>query len=391
MADSHEPDRSTKASPLRVLAIDPFHGGSHRQFLRGAVKHSRHHWTLVTGKPVHWKWRMRSAPVCLTDATRKTIDTKGYPDAIFCSDMLDLPLWRGLLRDPRIQRTPAAVYFHENQWTYPQSPGARIDFHFGYTNLVTALAADACWFNSAFHRDDFLTASESFLQRMPDGKQAHQVKTLHQRCLVIPPGFDPPESPPSLRNESTVPASGAITIGWVSRWENDKRPDRFVDLLRILYDRNLDFRLVLLGARPPAACESLETIRTRYSDQILHDGYAESSEQYWEHLGSIDVVVSTADHEFFGIAICESIWAGAVPVLPNRLSYPELAPPDCLYDSLEHAATMIESLRSPDARTRMSAVCRDQIQSLQMEHTVTRLDEELCGLAAASADRVPSR
>jgi len=130
--------------PLRVLAVDPFHGGSHRAFLRAVVDHSRHHWTLLVGKPVHWKWRMRSAPLELAEAARACVEAGGYPDAILCSDMLDLPGWRGLLRDPRILTTPTAVYFHENQWTYPQSSQARVDFHFGYTNLLSALAADAC-------------------------------------------------------------------------------------------------------------------------------------------------------------------------------------------------------------------------------------------------------
>ncbi len=141
---------------LRVLAVDPFHGGSHRQFLRGVVAHSRHRWSLVVGKPVHWKWRMRSAPLELAASARQVIDADGLPDVIFCSDMLDLAQWRGIVRDRRLMEIPAVIYFHENQWTYPLRREARADFHYGYTNLVSALVADACWFNSAFHRDDFL-------------------------------------------------------------------------------------------------------------------------------------------------------------------------------------------------------------------------------------------
>jgi hypothetical protein len=47
-------------------------------------------------------------------------------------------------------------------------------------------------------------------------------------------------------------------------------------------------------------------------------------------------VLSTAVHEFFGVSVVEAIYCGAAPVLPNRLSYPELIPPElherCLYD-----------------------------------------------------------
>jgi len=41
-------------------------------------------------------------------------------------------------------------------------------------------------------------------------------------------------------------------------------------------------------------------------------------------LQQADVIVSTANHEFFGISVVEAIAAGAFPLVPNRLSYPEI-------------------------------------------------------------------
>ena len=56
------------------------------------------------------------------------------------------------------------------------------------------------------------------------------------------------------------------------------------------------------------------------------------------YLHESDFVVSTANHEFFGIGILEAIAAGCTPLLPDRLSYPAILqdltdnPSDYLYD-----------------------------------------------------------
>jgi hypothetical protein len=53
-------------------------------------------------------------------------------------------------------------------------------------------------------------------------------------------------------------------------------------------------------------------------------------------LWQADIAVSTAIQEFFGISVVEAMYCGCVPVLPRRLSYPELLPAEhhdaCLYD-----------------------------------------------------------
>jgi glycosyltransferase involved in cell wall biosynthesis len=64
-------------------------------------------------------------------------------------------------------------------------------------------------------------------------------------------------------------------------------------------------------------------------------GYAPDLAAYRAMLRQSDIVVSTAIQEFFGISVIEALYCGCVPVLPQRLSYPELLPVEhhaaCLY------------------------------------------------------------
>ena len=45
------------------------------------------------------------------------------------------------------------------------------------------------------------------------------------------------------------------------------------------------------------------------------------------------MILSTALHEFQGISVLEAVQLGCIPVLPNRLVYPEMFGLDYLYES----------------------------------------------------------
>ena len=126
---------------------------------------------------------------------------------------------------------------------------------------------------------------------------------------------------------------------WNHRWEYDKDPATFFRAVYALAGEGLDFRLILLGEsfrNQPA--EFLEA-RERLGERILHFGYAEDLAQYARLLWLGDVVVSTAIHEFFGAAVVEACYCNCFPILPARLSYPELLPAEshdaCLYGDFD--------------------------------------------------------
>ena len=374
---AHFSMQDTIAESVHVMAVEPFYGGSHRAYLDGVLRRSGHRWNLLTGKAVHWKWRMRSAPIQLAKKIAEYLAKQGQPDVIWCSDMLDLPQFLGFAARYGLEQRPTIAYFHESQWTYPQAKEAREDFHYGYTNLLTAIAADECLFNSAFHRDEFLDASERFVRRMPDSIATHEFEQLRRKCHVVYPGFEPVSTERSSKRKK-------IIIGWVSRWEHDKRPDAFVELLRLLRLSNVEFSLVLLGSRPRKGSADLDAIRREFAEVILFDGYAESRQEYWSQLGNIDIVVSTADHEFFGIAICEAIDAGAIAVVPDRLSYPEIVATPTRYDSIAEAVETIVRLSDPTVRSRLAVEGKQHIDGFQISRTVGQLDDLIGSIANVS-------
>ena len=72
---------------MKVLALEPYHGGSHQEFLDGWTAHSRHDWTALTLPPYKWKWRMRHSAVTFAGEVRRRLAVGEAWDCIFCSDM----------------------------------------------------------------------------------------------------------------------------------------------------------------------------------------------------------------------------------------------------------------------------------------------------------------
>jgi len=298
---------------MRVLALEPYHGGSHRAFLEGFARESRHDLTVLGLPPRSWKWRMRHAAVTFARAP----EVRERHDVVLATSMLDLAPWRGLA-PASAARLPVLLYFHENQLTYPARHDRERDLHFAYTHFTSCLAADAIAFNSAFHRDAFLEALEGFLGRMPDHRHRDELAGIRERATVIPPGCDPIEPGPAR------PPDRPLTILWAARWEHDKNPEDFFAALRILAARGVPFRLNVIGESFHERPAIFEEARAEFADRIDTWGFRETREEYLDVLRASDVVVSTATHEFFGISVVEAVLAGCVPLLPDRLAYPEV-------------------------------------------------------------------
>lgn len=242
-------------------------------------------------------------------------------DVLFCTDMLGLAEFRGLCPEA-VRRLPSIVYFHENQLTYPTQKDEERDFHFAYSNMTSALAADSVWFNSNYHRDEFLNALRALLRRMPDFGHEESVDQILEKSEIQHPGIEGPaanQAAGRIGQEIDRP----LCIAWASRWEHDKNPELFFAALEELARLGVSFEVNVLGESFRNSPPCFEEARTKLSKHIRHWGFAESRAEYFRILSESDVVVSTARHEFFGISVLEAAAAGCRPLVPRALAYPE--------------------------------------------------------------------
>ena len=305
----------TEEKQYRFLFLEPFFGGSHRDFAEGLVEHSRHRIDLVTLPSRFWKWRMRGASLHFFN---KLDDLSPY-DGLITTDLMSLSDFVSLCKG---SCPPALVYFHEDQLTYPLAPGETMDVHFGFTDITTALAADRILFNSHSHLDSFLSALPGFLRMMPDYRPHWVIEAIRSKTDVLYPGcrFQAKEE------VARFPESDPPLIIWNHRWEFDKNPEEFFSALDAVMARGIDFRLALLGENFANIPGTFDRARNRYGDRILQYGHVKTREEYLNWLTRGDMVISTARQENFGIAIVEAIRFGCIPILPFRLSYPEIIP-----------------------------------------------------------------
>lgn len=301
----------------RILALNPWHGGSHRAFLDSWIENSGHAFTVLSLPPGKWKWRMRHGAITFAERVRNDPQLAEQEfDALFCTDMLNLAEFRGLAPD-RFRDLATVIYFHENQLTYPVREQHERDLHFAMTNITSCLAADAVWFNSAWHREEFHNAVAGLLTRMPDFVEPSLAEGIRTKSEVCSPGID------RCPATGTRTRQGPLRIAWVARWEHDKNPDLFFEALQELQSGGVDFRVCVLGESFTEVPDCFEAGRARLAEKIDHWGFVAGREEYWQILSGCDVVVSTAGHEFFGIAILEAVSAGCVPLVPASLAYPE--------------------------------------------------------------------
>ena len=315
IAKNEKKGKNRNKIKMKFLFIETFSIGSHALFASGLAHHSSHAIDLIEMPGENFRWRMLGAAVYLADNI-PSLDTY---NGIIVTDLFNLADFKALT-GPACP--PVIMYFHENQLTYPRPQKDRSVLMLSMVNISSALAADMVLFNSKMHQNAFLNAVPEFLNRGNDFRPAGVAEKILKKSRVLYPGISlPPGMDTNMRKQADPPL-----IIWNHRWGFDKNHQLFFNVLENLQDQGVDFRLALMGENFGMIPEAFGHAQKIFKDKIAQFGYVPSRTEYINRLKQGSIVISTARQENFGMSVIEAMIAGCIPLLPNRLSYPEILP-----------------------------------------------------------------
>ncbi|KAK5860552.1 hypothetical protein PBY51_022017 [Eleginops maclovinus] len=343
----------------RVLLVEAFYGGSHKQLI-DLLQQNVSSCTVCSLPAKKWHWRARTAALHFS----QTIPTCASYRVLFSSSVLNLCELVALR--PDLAQLKKVLYFHENQLVYPVRKEQQRDFQYGYNQVLSCLVADVVVFNSSFNMESFLSSISSFMKKIPDHRPKDLELLIRPKCEVL---FYPVHFPDVSRllpehkrfraaetqsaRSSEQEAVKPLHIAWPHRWEHDKDPELFFSTMIKLSEKEVDFQLSVLGETFTDVPEVFSSSHLRLSRHIVSWGFLPRKEDYLKVLCEADVVVSTARHEFFGVAMLEAVHCGCYPLCPKALVYPEIFPAEYLYSTPEQLLKRLLALcRRPDVARR---------------------------------------
>lgn len=310
---------------MRVLLLSAYEAVSHRYWAHSLMAEVNDlSWTLLSLPPRHFSWRIRGNPLSWWLKEYETL-SESY-EVILATSMVDIATLVGLF--PHLGRARKIVYFHENQFAYPESSDQISQVEAKMVNLYAALAADTLVFNTAYNRDSFFYGARRLLKKMPENLPAAKpLERLRQQSKVLPVPIMPLAASPQTKPHPR-------RIIWNHRWEYDKNPEDFFAVLFRLSEQRVPFELAVLGQRFREVPAIFDEAEERLAAHTICWGPQPEAE-YRALLADGGIVVSTTWHEFQGLAIMEAAQRGAIPLVPDRLCFPELYPNDYRFDGTQ--------------------------------------------------------
>jgi len=308
----------------KILLLSGYDAASHR-FWREQITSGlpQYEWTQVVLADRFFSWRARGNALTFAFEHRDILQ-KNY-DCIIATSMVDLTNLKGFV--PHLANIPTLVYFHENQFDYPNHSSNKMDqniVNLQLTSIYNSLSADRVLFNSNYNRTTFFNGANVLLNKLPDGIPKRLLDKVGGSAQVVAVPIE------DIIKTKTPPKNKRIQIVWNHRWEYDKQPEVLFKALELLKADAIDFKLHVLGQSFRKVPDCFSSAKEFFCEEIETWGY-QPREKYLQILSESDLVVSTALHDFQGLSMLEAIARGCHPVAPNRVAYPEYISQEHLY------------------------------------------------------------
>jgi len=310
---------------MHILLLSAYDTDSHKSWCQGLMNQlSQHQWHYLTLPGRHFSWRIRGNGLSFAFGDQAHLLQQTY-DLIIATSMVDLATVKGLC--PKLASTPSILYFHENQFAYPKSHAQHSSIEPQMVNLYAALCADKVVFNSEFNRQSFLEGATSLLKKLPDHAPLSAIESIKNKSQVLPVPIHCPTN-----KQTTLKKGEPLKVIWNHRWEYDKGPDTLANCIKLAAQGNLNIEFTVCGMSFRNWPDVFIQLNEHKPSNLLHLGTFESKQEYLDQLSQHHVVLSTAIHEFQGLAMLEGAALGCSPLAPNRLAYPEWIPSSNLYN-----------------------------------------------------------
>ncbi|MBN3287270.1 GTDC1 protein, partial [Polyodon spathula] len=393
---------------MSILLIEAFYGGSHKQLI-DLLQRNVEDCVTYTLPAKKWHWRARTAAIYFMQA----VPVSGSYRVLFTSSVLNLAELAALRPDLATLKKILYFHENQLvypvrknqerdfQYGYNQVLSCLVadvvvfNSAFNMESFLTSIGTfmklipdyrpkdlekiirpkcQVLYFPINFPNVKRLTKNSD------SGQEPGSCKKINATCQEAP--LNPPGTPQELNrkeeSESTVPyheqdkeqptfdpcgkTGGMVEkcdgltnqqrplhIVWPHRWEHDKDPEAFFKTLLKLKEKGLNFQVSVLGETFTDVPDIFTEARNDLDVCVSHWGYISSKEDYFKALCEADVVVSTAKHEFFGVAMLEAVHCGCYPLCPNALVYPEIFAAEYLYSTPEQLFKRLQNFcKRPD-------------------------------------------
>ncbi len=322
----------------RVLLLSAYAAASHQLWVtRLQLLFPEYAWTMLELPPRHFNWTIRGNSMLWAFRERELLQQAF--DLLIATSMVDLSSLRGMV--PSLALIPTLVYFHENQFAYPSGGQREANVEPQLVPLYAALCADQIVFNSHYNRDSFLQGAIGLFKRLPDAIPDSVLLRLQDSCVVPVPILQSGPTPATARDPDSGAgnsACGMLEIVWNHRWEYDKGTDLLLELCKRIRTDMLPMRLHIVGEqfrKQPVEFQQIDLLLNAHAAQLQISrgrfGFIAARSEYETLLAQCDVVLSTARHDFQGLAIQEACMLSCTPLAPNSLVYPEYLDSRFLY------------------------------------------------------------